>query len=60
MNEAAPFRWHKSSYSGETNGCLEIRTPPPNAERHAYVTRRIYPKQSSSALFSPGQSLSVQ
>jgi hypothetical protein len=28
MTESIPFRWHKSSYSGETNGCLEIRTPP--------------------------------
>ncbi|MFD9407294.1 DUF397 domain-containing protein [Streptomyces sp. NPDC059989] len=28
MNDDFGFRWHKSTYSGETNGCLELRTPP--------------------------------
>ncbi|MGW0712235.1 DUF397 domain-containing protein [Streptomyces sp. NPDC002643] len=26
--EGPVFRWHKSSHSGETNSCLELRTPP--------------------------------
>ncbi|MEU8709440.1 DUF397 domain-containing protein [Streptomyces sp. NPDC048565] len=28
MNDESGYRWHRSTYSGETNGCLEIRTPP--------------------------------
>ncbi|WP_189956043.1 DUF397 domain-containing protein [Streptomyces alanosinicus] len=26
--EHSVYRWHRSSHSGETNSCLELRTPP--------------------------------